>query len=85
MSLEELLEIVDRGADALDFQVDPAARQTIAERSEGLPHFTHQLSLYAFQRAVMDDRDHVTTTDVQEATKTSVSKAQPHRAGAAFG
>lgn len=76
MSRAELLEIVDRGAQELEMTVDPKARLTIADRSEGLPHFTHLLSLYAFQRAVMDDRTDVTSLDVVEATKTAVSKAQ---------
>lgn len=76
MSPSELLEIVDRGAEALTMSVAPQARLTIAERSEGLPHFTHLLCLYAFQRAVTDDRTNVTAQDVIEATKVAVSKAQ---------
>jgi Cdc6-like AAA superfamily ATPase len=76
MSREELLEIVDRGAEALEMTVDADARLTIADRSEGLPHFTHLLSLYSFQRAVTDDRTNVTSMDVIEATKVAVNKAQ---------
>ncbi len=76
MSRDELLEIVDRGAKSLDMTVGPDARLTIADRSEGLPHFTHLLSLYSFQRAVTDDRFNVTSLDVVEATRVAVSKAQ---------
>lgn len=76
MSREELLEIVDRGATQLNMTVAAKARTTIADRSEGLPHFTHLLSLHAFQRAVTDDRANVTTNDVVEATRVAVSKVQ---------
>lgn len=76
MSCDELLEIVDRGAKQLNMTVAAKARTTIADRSEGLPHFTHLLSLHAFQRAVTDDRTNVTSNDVLEATKVAVSKVQ---------
>jgi hypothetical protein len=76
MSHDELLEIVDNGAEVLGMSVDDDARRTIADRSEGLPHFTHLLSLYSFQRAVVDDRTNVSSLDVIEATKMAVSKAQ---------
>jgi len=76
MSLNELFEIIDRGAKELNMQVEDHARRTIAERSEGLPHFTHLLSLHAFQRAVTDDREVVTSNDVIEATRMAVAKAQ---------
>lgn len=76
MSRDELLEIVDGGAEALEMTVESEARLTLADRAEGLPHFTHLLSLYAFQRAVTDDRTNVTTEDVIEATRTAVNKAQ---------
>lgn len=76
MSRHELFEIIDKGAATLQMRIDSKARITIAQRSEGLPHFTHLLSLYAFQRAVMDDRTKVTATDVNEATKVAVEKTQ---------
>lgn len=76
MSRDELLEIVDTGARTLGMTVDERAKWTIAERSEGLPHYTHLLCLYAFQRAVTDDRQNVTNDDVLAATEVAVSKAQ---------
>jgi Cdc6-like AAA superfamily ATPase len=76
MSREELLEIIDNGAKRLDMEIDKGARTTIAQRSEGLPHFTHLLSLHAFQRAVFDDRSKVTSADVNAATKVAVEKTQ---------
>lgn len=76
MSRGELLEIVDRGAEDLRMVISPSARLTIAERSEGLPHFTHLLCLYAFQRAVTDDRHEVSEDDVLAATTMAVNKAQ---------
>ena len=76
MSVEELYEVIDNGIVALDMEIDPAARQRIAARSEGLPHFTHLLALHACQRAIIDDRRKVTANDVREATNLAVAKAQ---------
>ncbi len=76
MSRSELFEIIDKGAETLGMEIDKYASRTIAQRSEGLPHFTHLLCLYAFQRAVQDDRNKVTADDVNEATKVAVAKTQ---------
>lgn len=76
MSPDELLEIIDNGAERLEMKIDRVARSTIAQRSEGLPHFTHLLCLHAFQRAVFDDRSRVTPADVNAATKVAVEKTQ---------
>ncbi|MEU4809407.1 AAA family ATPase [Nocardia fluminea] len=76
MSEAELFEIIDNGALELQMTISEPAMSAIAARSFGLPHFTHLLSLHAFQRAVGDDRDNVTQTDVIEATSLAVKKVQ---------
>ncbi|HSH60982.1 MAG TPA: ATP-binding protein [Acidimicrobiales bacterium] len=76
MSHSELCQIVDKGLAQLDMAIDPSCRDRIARLSEGLPHYTHALSLHAAQRAVMDDRSSIEPGDVDSAIRRAVDKAQ---------
>ena len=51
-------------------------RNQIASLSEGLPHYTHALGLYAAQRAIEEDRDELNDNDIEAAKSISVRKAQ---------
>lgn len=76
MSPHELGDIIERGCARLQMTVDPRARERIARLSEGLPYYTHLLSLHACQYAIMDDRDHIQPADVEVAITAGVDKAQ---------
>jgi Cdc6-like AAA superfamily ATPase len=76
MSVSELGLIVSTGMERLGMAIEDEAQSRIPRLSEGLPFYTHLLCLHAAQRAVMEDRDIVTATDVEEAIKTSVNKAE---------
>jgi len=76
MTVEELAEIIDKGIAELGMTITASARSRIARLSEGLPHYTHLLALHACQRAIGDDRNEVTDTDVDSAIKNAVDKAQ---------
>lgn len=76
MSVDELSLIVTNGLERLRMGIEEEAKLRIPRLSEGLPFYTHLLCLHAAQRAVMEDRDVVTATDVEEAIKTSVNKAE---------
>jgi type II secretory pathway predicted ATPase ExeA len=76
MSVDELEEIVDKGVGQLSLKVNPEAKLRIARLSEGLPHYTHLLSLHAAQEAVADDRDKINVADVERAVGDAVQKAQ---------
>lgn len=76
MSNRELQEILDKGMAVLGTSIDDRPKQRIARLSEGLPHYTHLLSLYATQRSVMDDRTVVTMEDVDGAIRMAINKAQ---------
>ena len=78
MSLEELMEAIDKGAAELGMAITNVARARIARLSEGLPYYTHILCLHAFQRAVTDERREVWAGDIQSAVELSVQKAQQH-------
>ena len=76
MSNVELTGIVDKGLRRLRMTITDNAKTRIARLSEGLPHYTHLLSLHATQRAIMDDRSEVRDTDATTAIQTAVQKAQ---------
>jgi Cdc6-like AAA superfamily ATPase len=76
MSVDELKEIVDKGTKQLSLKVEPEAKLRIARLSEGLPHYTHLLSLHAAQQAIADDRITIKSSDVERAVGDAVQKAQ---------
>ncbi len=76
MSSVELGQIIDRGMGYLHMAIGEDAKLRLARLSEGLPYYTHLLALHATQRAIQDDRDHVTSADVESAIGNAVAKAQ---------
>jgi energy-coupling factor transporter ATP-binding protein EcfA2 len=76
MSEQELAEIIDKGCERIGMSVERPARARIARLSEGLPHYTHALSLHAAQRAVIDERAELNWEDVSAATDLAVQKAE---------
>lgn len=76
MSIRELEGILAKGANHIQLKVAESYRREMASLSEGLPHYTHALGLYAAQRAIEDDRDELNENDVEAAKSTSVRKAQ---------
>lgn len=56
MSSAELLEIIDKGTKALGMEMGERERKKIAKLSQGLPHYTHLLSLHATQHALQQRR-----------------------------
>jgi hypothetical protein len=76
MSVPELEEIVDKGLAELDLSISAEVKRRIARLSEGLPHYTHLLTLHAAQRAIADDRTDLRDGDVDDAVQLAVHKAQ---------
>jgi Cdc6-like AAA superfamily ATPase len=76
MSVPELEEIVDKGLQELGLAIALDAKRRIARLSEGLPHYTHSLTLHAGQRAVADDREEIRPIDVERAISLAVQKTQ---------
>lgn len=76
MSRKELLGIIDKGLDKLKLKIAEDARVRIATLSEGLPSYTHLLSLHAAMSAVQDDREDINLNDVDRATRDSVKKVE---------
>lgn len=76
MSPPELYEIIDKGLAAAGMSIDARARSKIAALSQGLPHYTHLLSLYASQRAASTGRLEITVEDVRTAIDAALARAQ---------
>jgi Cdc6-like AAA superfamily ATPase len=76
MSVDELMEIIEKGLEQVDMTISDEAKIRIARLSEGLPFYTHLLSLHAAQRTVMDDRTAIGMRDVERAIGSAVEKAQ---------
>jgi Cdc6-like AAA superfamily ATPase len=76
MATRELEGIVTTGAKAIGLEVSQDQLHQIASLSEGLPHYTHALGLYAAQRAIENDRDRLADADIEAAKSISVRKAQ---------
>lgn len=76
MSVDELEDIIDRGLRRLDLGITNDTKNRMARLSEGLPYYTHLLSLHAAQHALADDRTSIDSVDVERAITNAVAKAQ---------
>jgi len=74
MSQPELEEIIEEGLATAEMTIAPKAKMQIARLAEGLPHYTHLLTLHAGQHAVLDDRSEVENSDVDRAVKEAVER-----------
>jgi Cdc6-like AAA superfamily ATPase len=75
MSRKELTEILDKGFTGSGLTADTHAKSWIATLSQGLPHYTHSLGLYAAFHAIEAGRTDITVDDVLAATATTVEKS----------
>lgn len=76
MSLDELLEIIDKGLSQLAMTMDDEVKLDIAQLSQGLPHYTHLLCLHSCQAAITAGRRRVEHEDLGVAIGRGVTKAQ---------
>lgn len=75
MARYELMEILANGWKKSGMTSEEGVDDWIALLSQGLPHYTHSLGLYAAFKAIEADRTSVTAQDVFEATRTTVEKS----------
>lgn len=76
MVTSEISDVVDKGLTKLNMTIEPEAKSRIVKLSQGLPHYTHLLSLYAAGAAIKDDRQNITLNDVNNAINAAIEKAQ---------
>ena len=76
MSFDELQQIIDGGLAEVDMTIDDIARTRIASLSQGLPHYTHLITLYAARHANDHDSTVVRGDDVEAGIVIAVENAQ---------
>ena len=76
MSMEELTEIVSKGLGKLKMTIDEDALEHISLVSQGLPHYTHLLGLYASRGAIDDDKIVISMAHVELAIRRALEGAQ---------
>ena len=75
MSQDELEEIIRKGFKKIHMKYERATPGAIARLSQGFPHYTHQLGLYAGLEALRRDRMEIRVSDVQVAIENAIADA----------
>jgi Cdc6-like AAA superfamily ATPase len=75
MTRDELMEIVRKGFARVGMNFEEGLDERIAELSQGYPHYTHLLGLWAGRRGVEADRDTVTSLDLNSAIPEALENA----------
>lgn len=76
MSSGELGMIIKNGLDVLQMTIDEDAKKHIATLSQGLPHYTHLLSLHSTRQALDRRSMNIELDDVQAAISKALQQAQ---------
>jgi Cdc6-like AAA superfamily ATPase len=76
MTKKELGQIVERGMDSADLEVDPGFVSHVALLSQGLPHYAHLLSQHGARAALDEGRTRVVGDDVGAAISRALEAAQ---------
>jgi len=75
MAIDELAEIVKRGFAGAGMTFKSGVDRRIAELSQGYPHYTHLLSLWAGRNAIDQKRAEVTDQDIDAAIPKALENA----------
>lgn len=76
MTNDELMEVVTKGLGLLGMTIDRKVAERICRLSNGLPHYTHTLSLHAAQAAVSAGKLHISEAHLGAAINESIDQAQ---------
>lgn len=75
MTVEELSEIIQKGFERAGLGCENGLDRRIARLSQGYPHYTHLLGLWAGRRAIEADRAQVTASDLDRAIPDALENA----------
>ena len=75
MTVAELCEIIQKGFQRAGLKCEETLDTKIAELSQGYPHYTHLLGLWAGRRAIEAGRDIVTFKDLGNAIPAALENA----------
>lgn len=76
MSNAELNELIDNGLKILGMSINGDAKKQIILLSQGLPHYTHLLSLHSVRQAIDDKSTNITLEHVESAISKALQQAQ---------
>ena len=76
MSGDEIVDIVEKGAEKLGMTIEVSAAAAVTELSQGLPFITHLLSLHSFHSAIESEKLHVDAEDIEVGIKRSLDQWQ---------
>ena len=76
MSISELQQVVEGGLAEVEMTAQPSARDRIATLSQGLPHYTHLITLAAARHANDADSDTLKIENVSAGVRSAVVNAQ---------
>lgn len=76
MSGDELKLIIDYGLEFLNMTIDEDAKKHITLLSQGLPHYTHLLSLCSVRQAIDARVTNITLAHVEAAISKAIGQAQ---------
>jgi Cdc6-like AAA superfamily ATPase len=76
MMPEELSNIIEKGLNILNLKMEESVKSEIVNLSQGLPHYTHLLSLYAAQAALSEEQTNIKDEHLKNAIDESINKAQ---------
>lgn len=76
MPQSEAYEIIEKGMERLGMSISPAAKGAIQLLSQGLPHHTHLLCLYAARQAIEAESSEVTNDHVNVAIEQALANSQ---------
>ena len=75
MRPEELAEIVTKGFGKVGLEVEPGLDFRVAQMSQGYPHYTHLLALWAGHQTIQRGGDFVSQDDLRNAIPYSIRNA----------
>jgi len=75
MSITELAEIIQKGYSKSGFSFEDNIDFRIAALSQGYPHYTHLLGLWAGRKAVEENRDRISQFDIEQAIPAALQNA----------
>jgi DNA polymerase III delta prime subunit len=75
MTVVELHELIDKRLVMIDEKIEDQVKERIVFLSQGLPTFTHLLSLYASQNAISRNSNCIQSCDLNFAIQMAVEKA----------
>jgi len=67
MTIEELAQIIEKGFNYVGLKYENGLDEKIALLSQGYPHYTHLLGLWAGRHAIAEKRNEVTSKDLNNA------------------